>query len=457
MTPVPRGLLRILAGFAVLAMALAIPLAASGADPSPCAGDGVLVVPPGGDPFQGTDENDVILGTGGNDTIYGLGGDDTICAGEGDDTVVAGKGADTVYGEAGNDLIMGGSGDDTLLGGEGRDVIWGDAGTDSVDGGEDPDVLGGGDGPDTLLGGGGDDKIFGEAGRDRLFGGDGADELDGGAESDRIFGDAGNDFLWGDAWDDPAGSGDDFLVGGTGDDLLQGGPGADELLGQGGFDELWGGECSLKLDPDGAVDCRLVPSGRPEGDPTVDPGDTFVGGPGIDACNKVVRGSSFVLPDGCETYRGERPGSPRAITASQEWWGDIEQAFNERALLLLDAGKQGVADALLAEVTHAKQVAACESLGDIYEMTRFTRPDGSTGTWDGLFQHSSSYWAARATRAGYPGASVFDPLANARVTASMVAEDIEANWEKPNRLEDRLAWLDWSCDWWIDVKWGLWD
>jgi len=442
-TPVPRGLLRILAGFAVLSTALAIPLAAAGADPSPCEGDGVLVVPPGGDPFQGTDENDVILGTGGNDMIYGLGGDDTICAGNGDDVVLAGRGADTVYGEAGNDLIMGGPGDDTLLGGDGRDEIWGDAGTDSVEGGEDPDVLGGGDGPDTLLGGGGDDKIFGEAGRDRLFGGDGADELQGGSEDDALFGDDGGDFLWGD-------EGDDKLIGGGGDDLLQGGPGADTLQGRGGFDEMWGGECGELA---GAVSCRLVPSGRPEGDPTVDPGDTFDGGPGIDACDK-----SKTPPEGCDTYRGERwPNRPSDVRTSQEWWGQIEQAFNERALMLVEEDKTEIADALLAEVTHAKQVAACESLGDIYEMTRFTRPDGSTGTWDGLFQHSSSYWAARATRAGYPGASVFDPLANARVTASMVAEDIEANWEKPNRLEDRLAWLDWSCDWWIDVKWGLWD
>jgi len=162
-----------------------------------------------------------------------------------------------------------------------------------------------------------------------------------------------------------------------------------------------------------------------------------------------------VLPEGCDTYRGER-GGPRFIETSEQWWEQIEQAFNERALLLLDAGKQDTADALLAEVTHAKQVAACESLGDIFEMTRFTRPDGSIGTWDGLFQHSSSYWASRATRAGYPGASVFDPLANARVTAFMVAEDIEANWDKLNRLEDRLAWLDWSCDRYID-EWNLWD
>ena len=89
-------------------------------------------------------------------------------------------------------------------------------------------------------------------------------------------------------------------------------------------------------------------------------------------------------------------------------------------------------------MTHAKQMAACESLGDIFQMTRppTTFAYGQT-TVDGLFQHSSNYWAGRAAHAGYPGASVFDPLANARVTALMVAQDIEANWADPDRLEDR--------------------
>ena len=442
MTPLPRGLLRILAGFAVLATALAIPLAAAGADSSPCAGDGVLVVPPGGEAFEGTTENDVILGTGGNDTIYGLAGDDTICAGDGDDLVVAGRGADTVYGEAGNDLIIGGPGDDTLLGGEGSDEISGDAGTDSVDGGEGPDVLVGGDGPDALLGGDGGDKIFGEAGRDRLDGGDGIDELQGGTDGDRLIGGDGGDFLWGD-------DGDDYLAGGAGDDLLQGGPGADLLEGGPDFDEMWGGECGRLA---GAVRCRLVPSGRPEGDPAVDPGDTFDGGRGLDVCNK-----SPVLPAGCDTYRGER-GGPRFIRTSEAWWGLIEKAFSERALLLLGAGKRDIADALLAEVTHAKQVAACESLGDVFQMTR---PDEQAvfgdSTFDGLFQHSSENWWWRARDAGYPGASIFDPLANARVAAWMVAVDIERYWSNPSRIEDRLAWARWSCDYYIDVAWDLWD
>lgn len=37
----------------------------------------------------------------------------------------------------------------------------------------------------------------------------------------------------------------------------------------------------------------------------------------------------------------------------------------------------------------------------------------------GLFQHLSGYWPQRAAEHGYAGASVFDPVANANVTASM--------------------------------------
>ena len=37
----------------------------------------------------------------------------------------------------------------------------------------------------------------------------------------------------------------------------------------------------------------------------------------------------------------------------------------------------------------------------------------------GLYQHLSNYWPARAAQYGYAGASVFDPVANANVTAAM--------------------------------------
>ena len=464
MTPVPRGLLRTCGALALLAAALYAAAGPAHAEEGPtCHGlPAVLVDAPPGTAYSGTPGDDVVLGTAGDDVIYGLGGNDTICAGGGNDLVVGGRGNDTVFGEGGDDTIFGNLGNDTLSGGDGFDQVSGDPGRDSIDGGEGTDLLYGGGGPDTIDGAAGNDKLYGEAGRDRLnggegndqlygegepdrlFGGNGNDELQGGAGDDFLFGEGGGDFLWGD-------EGADVLIGGAGDDLLQGGPGADNLLGWGGFDELWGGECG---DLAGAVHCRRVPSGRPEGDPDTDPGDIYNGGPALDACNEVDPWSPVILPAGCDTYRGER-GGPRFIETSEEWWPQIEQAFNERALVLLegeDPLKQEYADALLAEVTHAKQVAACESLGDVFEMTFY-----GEATSDGLFQHRSTYWADRALAADYAGASVFDPLANARVTAWMVAEDIEYYWVYPNRLTDRLAWDDWSCDYYIDVVWDLWE
>lgn len=47
----------------------------------------------------------------------------------------------------------------------------------------------------------------------------------------------------------------------------------------------------------------------------------------------------------------------------------------------------------------------------------------------GLFQHLSGYWPQRAIDHGYPGASVFDPVANANVTASMWASGSRGLWE----------------------------
>jgi Ca2+-binding RTX toxin-like protein len=429
MTPGPRGLPRTLTALAVLAAVLVLPVATAAGEGPLCDGEvATLVIAEAGLVTKGTDGRDVIVGTDGNDVIYGMGGDDLICAGAGVDVVLGGRGNDVIYGEAGDDLIFGGPGNDTLFGGEGNDQVWGEAGRDVIYGEAGTDVLYGGGGPDTLYGGDGDDKLYGEAGRDRLYGGDGDDELQGGSEDDRLYGDAGNDYLWGDA-------GDDTLIGGAGDDLLQGGPGADNLQGRGGFDEMWGGECGQLA---GVVNCREVPTGRPDGDPTVDPGDTYIGGPGVDACDK---GPGW--PDGCDTRRGERPGSPWDPTAAGEWFEVIDQAFMERALILAEAGKQEIADALLVEVPHAQQIAACESMGDIFQMTA-SSPTGATV--DGLFQHKSIYWAGRAADAGYAGASVFDPLANARVAAWMVAVDIEYYWDDLNRISDRLAWYDWACD-----------
>lgn len=47
----------------------------------------------------------------------------------------------------------------------------------------------------------------------------------------------------------------------------------------------------------------------------------------------------------------------------------------------------------------------------------------------GLLQHLSNYWPARAAKYGYAGASVFDPVANANVSAAMFAEGNQNLWQ----------------------------
>lgn len=71
-------------------------------------------------------------------------------------------------------------------------------------------------------------------------------------------------------------------------------------------------------------------------------------------------------------------------------------------------------------------IAMCEST---------MRPDAvnydyyENGHPSGLFQHISGYWPARAAKYGYAGASVFDPVANANVTAAMWSEGFSYLWE----------------------------
>ncbi|MBM3694901.1 MAG: calcium-binding protein [Actinobacteria bacterium] len=406
---------------AALAAVLVLPAGASGQTTAACAGNPATHLVTPGVTFVGTPGDDVIVGTPGPDVIYGEGGNDLICSRGGNDVVYGGPGDDVVYGGPGNDDLHGDLGNDRLYGEDGRDEIRGGAGSDFLDGGAGRDLLYGGPGNDTLFGRTGNDFLFGGGGRDRLYGGLGDDELQGGPGNDRLYGGSGNDFLWGD-------DGDDLLVGGAGDDLLQGGRGSDALYGQDGFDELWGGECVLGS----PMKCRSVPSGRPPSSSIpAESGDTYQGGPKLDACNR-----SATLPDGCDTRRGSR-GYGYLKDTSREWWWQIGRAFDERAQRLLQDGKQWVADRLLAEVEHAKQIVACESLGDPFQMTPSSSPGYPTATVDGLFQHKSIHWASRAAAAGYPGASVFDPLANSRVAAWMVARDIEAG---------RDPWTHWACD-----------
>jgi soluble lytic murein transglycosylase-like protein len=69
-------------------------------------------------------------------------------------------------------------------------------------------------------------------------------------------------------------------------------------------------------------------------------------------------------------------------------------------------------------VEAALRVMACESAGD----PDARNPSGASG----LFQHMVRYWPERAAKAGWAGASVFDPAANVAVAAWL--SDGGADW-----------------------------
>jgi Ca2+-binding RTX toxin-like protein len=267
-----------------------------------------------------------------------------------------------------------------------------------LDGGAGEDRLEGGAGRDRLLGRDGDDQVRGGDHGDVVRGGDGTDEVWGGSGRDRIFGNGGEDYLFGDA-------GPDRLVGGSDDDLLQGGTGGDRLFGRRGSDELWGSECR-EVGRFAGHFCRLAPSGRAPVDGSADPDDVLDGGRHFDAC---TRGEAIA----CETERAWRGSSKGAV---EEWRAVVERAFRTK----------GVA----REIEHALQIVGCESLGDPFQVTP---PTYATG----LFQHLRGAWDGRAERAGIPGASPFDPAANALVAAHLVRESIDAG---------KDAWVHWTCD-----------
>jgi hypothetical protein len=79
------------------------------------------------------------------------------------------------------------------------------------------------------------------------------------------------------------------------------------------------------------------------------------------------------------------------------------------------------------------RIARCESTNNPaainYNYTAIDSAGVSHGHPMGLFQHVEGYWPARAAKYGYPGVSVFDPAANANVTAAMMANEGTSAWE----------------------------
>ncbi len=79
------------------------------------------------------------------------------------------------------------------------------------------------------------------------------------------------------------------------------------------------------------------------------------------------------------------------------------------------------------QVEHALAVIWCESKGNPTAIN-------PTSSASGLFQHLPKYWSSRSSAAGYPGASIFDPVPNIAVAAWLADESIKGN-----------GWHHWTC------------
>jgi len=80
-------------------------------------------------------------------------------------------------------------------------------------------------------------------------------------------------------------------------------------------------------------------------------------------------------------------------------------------------------------VEEALAVMRCESAGNPLSVNKYSAASG-------LFQHLPYYWPARAVKAGWPGADIFDPEANIAVSAWLVRVTEDGG---------RDAWSHWSC------------
>lgn len=90
------------------------------------------------------------------------------------------------------------------------------------------------------------------------------------------------------------------------------------------------------------------------------------------------------------------------------------------SIIVAAANRHGI------DPARALRVAQCESNLNPQSVNYNYNENGYPS---GLFQHLSGYWPARAAKHGYPGASVFDPVANANVTMAMWAKGSAGLWE----------------------------
>ncbi len=109
-------------------------------------------------------------------------------------------------------------------------------------------------------------------------------------------------------------------------------------------------------------------------------------------------------------YTHPKVSPPQAAASSG---GDIELIVRQAAR------KYGI------DEEHFVRVAKCESGLNPNSVNHSYYENGNPS---GLYQHVSGYWPARAAKYGWSGASVFDPRANAEVTAQMFAAGQQGLW-----------------------------
>ena len=124
---------------------------------------------------------------------------------------------------------------------------------------------------------------------------------------------------------------------------------------------------------------------------------------GIEIERALVSSEQVVAPVAEVRRIGARPRPAPAAP------GDIE------AIIRAAAAKYGV------DAQQLLRVAWCESR---YNPNAYNSALGASG----LFQFIPGTWAANSARAGYGGASVFDPVANANVAAWMFAHGQSGQW-----------------------------
>lgn len=279
--------------------------------------------------LDGGSGSDHIAGLAGNDWARGYAGADLIAGGLGDDILEGGQGDDVMHGgnaenadqiidsnaqeegtshdwlsgNAGDDKLYGSHGADALVGGAGNDIIWGGAGDDVIQGDSERKPMDhtwvaawldhndlqangtlnpAGSGDDILLGGAGADQIWGQAGNDVINGGIGNDFISG--DMVGISG-QGERLLSGEH------HGDDMINGDKGDDIAEGGGGNDLIFGGEGSDTLYGDAESILLPGENGLLLRAVYHGRDSlfgdaGDDLLVGGgesDSLAGGDGADA------------------------------------------------------------------------------------------------------------------------------------------------------------------------------